>query len=124
ARKQEYLPPYDYVNHAPEFLSPEEQKKYREGRIAVLKDKGVYVVSYTPEQDEQYRAMGLKVMPKQEGRYFSSTIDFYTPTSYRDPKINRSYAAGTVMQIYGYEVPPGLRVWTDDYSNVLSVFRW
>src|SRR5262249_16546864 len=77
-----------------------------------------------PEQDEQYRAMGLKVMPKQEGRYFSSTIDFYTPTSYRDPKINRSYAAGTVMQIYGYEVPPGLRVWTDDYSNVLSVFRW
>src|SRR5205823_10146613 len=81
ARKQEYLPPYDYANYAPEFFTPEQQKKYREDRIAWLKSAGVYVTSYTPPQDEEYRKLGLQVPPKKEGHYFSSTIDFYTPES-------------------------------------------
>jgi hypothetical protein len=112
ARKQEYLPPYT--------LTPKQMEQYKE--------VGAYAQTFTTKQQEEYTNSGLKILPKQAHRQqdaFSSTIDFYTPDSYNDPKVNRVLRNGrTVIDFYGYVVPPGARTWTDDYSNVLSVFRW
>jgi hypothetical protein len=116
ARKREYLPPYALT---------EEQK-------AFYKSKGAYVMSYSPEQQRAYESFGLKTYPRGEEpdgskRLFSSTIDFYDANSWNNDEINRIWSKRTgerVMQFYGYYVPPNARVWTDDYSNILSVFRF
>jgi hypothetical protein len=110
ARKREYLPPYEIS----------EQQK------AFFKEKGVYVMSYSPEQQRAYESYGLKTFPREK-RLFSSTIDFYDANSYNNEEINPVWNQRTgerVMEVMGYYVPPGTRVWTDDYSNILSVFRW
>jgi hypothetical protein len=131
ARKQEYLPPYDLVKmELPTGLPPDLVKKYNEDRIAWMKDKGVLVPTYSWQQDEEYRnKLQLETMPKGaqgEKRLYSSTIDFYTPENIKDSRVNYMIPrfGQTVIEFHGYYVPPGTRTWTDDYSNVLSVFRW
>jgi hypothetical protein len=111
ARKQEYLPP-----HA---------NKLTEKRMAEYKELGALAMTFSPEQDEAYTKFGLKILPHRKDMPFSSSIDFYGPESYNDSKINRVQRNGrSIMDNYGYVLPPGFRIWTDDYSNVLSVFRW
>ena len=96
--------------------------------MAAYKELATYAMTYTPQQQEEYTKFGLKILPKLSHRTdapFSSTIDFYVPGSYEDSKINKTLRSGrSVMDYYGYVLPPGMRTWTDDYSNVLSVFRW
>jgi hypothetical protein len=113
ARKQEYLPPYS--------LTDEQMKVYKE--------KGVWVPSYTHDQEKRYTDFGLKTIKietRGEGqRPYGSTVDFYNPELNKDGRVNYTLRNGkTVLEQYGYIAPPGLRTWTDDYSNVLSVFRW
>jgi hypothetical protein len=78
----------------------------------------------TPEQEKTYKELGIyAVIPEtEEKRYkdlktIKSTISFITPAN-MDTEYRR------LVEVYGYFVPPGTRTWTDDYSNVLSVFRW
>jgi len=115
ARKQEYLPPNNLT--------------LTEKQMAECKELGAYAVTYSPQQEELYTKYGLKIMPRDEHRQktaFSSTVDFYGPDSYDDPKVNFTLPRNgqKVMDFYGYVLPPRVRTWTDDYSNVLSVFRW
>jgi hypothetical protein len=112
ARKQEYLPPYTLT----------------EKQMAEYKEIGAYAQTFTIKQQDDYTKFGLKTLPKQSHRQdmpFNSTIDFYGPDSYDDSKVNRVLRNGrSIMDVYGYVVTPGFRTWTDDYSNMLSVFRW
>jgi hypothetical protein len=94
ARKQEYLPPYN--------LTPEQEKTYKEQKI--------YAVAATEAQKKHYREAGVP--------FIDSTITFLTPSNVEENEYRR------LVEVYGYFVPPGTRTWTDDYSNVLSVFRW
>ena len=86
-------------------------------------------LTYTYQQVDLYKANGVKQFKARGDRIlYSSTVDFYGPDSAKDPKVNlviqpEGRTARPIMDVYGYN-PEGARPWTDDYSNVLSVFRW
>jgi hypothetical protein len=95
ARKQEYLPPFEWTDQ----------------QIKVFKEHGLKPVVFSKEQ--------MKYFEQEKLPYFESSIKFYSQAS-----IAKDDEAQRIVRIYDYIPPPTMRVWTDDYSNILSVFRW
>jgi hypothetical protein len=96
ARDQRDLPPYDY--------SPRQIEQFR-------KD-GIRPVAMNEKQFKELEE-ALREPGKDSGiKPLRSTIHWTTPDM------------TTELQRYDYAPSPGMRVWTDDYSNVLSVFRF
>lgn len=125
ARDQRDLPPYT--------LTDSQMENY--------KAVGAYATTYSYQQVELYKSKGVKTFkgdnPRLHSSYnpngffkvsYSSSVDFYGPDAAKDPKVNIEFQYGgsrrTVLEHFQYTLPEGARTWTDDYSNVLSVFRW
>jgi hypothetical protein len=95
ARDQRDLPPYAFT--------PFEIEMYK--NLAKDGKPGVRPVAMTDEQLKELKAADLNPI--------RSTIRWFTP----DMGVEKLTAAR-------FWPPPGMRVWTDDYSNILSVFRF
>jgi hypothetical protein len=100
ARHQKYLPPYEWTSN-----------EERDRQVKVVKDQGLKPVLFSREQ--------IKYFEQEKLPFFETTIKFYSQES-----MAKDDDALRVMRIYDYIPPPTMRVWTDDYSNILSVFRW
>jgi hypothetical protein len=72
---------------------------------ALYKENGIMPVAFSAEEENKYKAAGLTP--------FRSSIEWLAEGS-----------TSKYMAYYRYMPPPGTREWTDNYSNVLSVFRW
>jgi hypothetical protein len=93
---------YILVARTQEDLPPYSLTKRQE---TLYKENGIMPVAYSAEQESAYKANGLTP--------FRSTIEWMGADS-----------TSKYMIYYRYMPPPGTREWTDNYSNVLSVFRW
>jgi hypothetical protein len=69
------------------------------------KEYGIQPVYHDEKQLNLYKAAGLNPV--------KTSIEWMGP-----------HSRSKYMEAYRYLPPPRARVWTDDYSNVLSVFRW
>jgi hypothetical protein len=74
-------------------------------QIELCKENGIRPIFHDATQESLYKAAGL--------------LPLKTSILWMGPDSTSEY-----MALYRYMPPPGTRVWTDDYSNVLSVFRW
>ena len=102
ARKQEYLPPFEWT--------PEQ--------IAVFKANDLKPCVFSERQMAEFDKQKLPYFKFQSAEG-DLMFNFYTKDQYQTDDKMRQY-----MTRAQYIPPPGVRIWTDDYSNVLSVFRW
>jgi hypothetical protein len=76
-----------------------------------------------PRQIDLYKEYGIRPIAgnkAQETKYKEAGLSpIMTSILWMGPDSTSQY-----MSVYRYMPPPGTRIWTDDYSNVLSVFRW
>jgi hypothetical protein len=95
ARKQEYLPPFEWDSK----------------QIEAIKQDKLKPVVYSDAQ--------IKYFEQEKLPFYKTSIRFLTPDGIiNDPRQRK------IADDYDYSAPPDMRVWTDDYSNILSVFRW
>ncbi|HYV34133.1 MAG TPA: hypothetical protein VE988_00430, partial [Gemmataceae bacterium] len=103
ARHAKYLPPYSWT--------PEQVKTYEDLNI-------FFMVNNVNEPE--FKQLNDKRLAEKKTKLSSmeSSITFLTPGNINDARYQKT------VDYFGYNIPPGTRTWTDDYSNVLSVFRW
>jgi hypothetical protein len=107
ARKQEYLPPFEW--------SPRQ--------IEIFKDKKLKPVVFSEKQMKEFDKDNLPYYKLTDERDEKGRLAcfFYTKQAAdTDPAVYKNLSEYP----HWYIPPPGTRVWTDDYSNILSVFRW